>query len=638
MSQMNNCSRQNPAYRPAPTAPLTNPTNPTNPPPRPTRPQVITLPKSRPAATPDSTNASASALSGSPPSPVALRSPDVVMNLARLGSFHQTRLSFMRALMRSLKAEGWQFQRARWEVDEQGAGLALYDAIGPQHRYTLVCFANDLPADKRSDRVIAEEWDATFALYDGVPGDSEIARLAANVPKQEAGQCRQSELVLARANRSVRLFGHVVERLSRGQQPARELIDRSGYLMRTTAVYGNGKFGLSDRERIAGRAEFAPPFRAELLAVWLIRWFTIDIAEHLARAANPHTAVKLERDLARRLGVGNATGLGMAPFLLWHPSLVHRWIHARETALARVRALAASKSASRRQFGELLTRIELELDNWRTEDRRQQGRIEALKEDLAKIKGQVADSGARALEQAAPWDKLICWSENHLSVEGQELLVTLVLEPHGDLIDDLTADMAVDESRHWRIRGDATAAELIRAIETHYPWALQTDYAQPTQCARFWYVSEEKLEPRLGERFQEPGADQELPLAFARDIAALHADLSELMRSDDSAQSAAAQSTAEFLRANPRHRHAVRRIQLVAQLPYAEIRDNLISAHLMPIDLLRCKLSFFGASKFDPKSDRWVRITMYQHAPFPDELAHRPADDWIYPPVADAAG
>ena len=601
------------------------------------------MPKSRPATTPDSMNAPAPALSRSPPSPVALRSPDVVMNLTRLGSFHQTRLSFMRALMRSLKEEGWQFQRARWEVDEQGAGLALYDAIGPQHRYTLVCFANDLPADKRSDRVIAEEWDATFALYDGVPDQAEIARLAANVPKQEAGQCRQSELVLARANRSVRLFGHVVERLSRGLQPARELIDRSGYLMRTTAVYGNGKFGLSDRERIAERAEFAPPFRAELLAVWLIRWFTIDIAEHLARAASPHTAVKLERDLARRLGVGNATGLGMAPFLLWHPSLVHRWIHARETALARVRALAAGEPASRRQFGELLTRMGLELDNWRTEDRRQQGRIEALKEDLAKIKGQVADSGARALEQAAPWDNLICWSENHLSVEGQELLVTLVLEPHGDLIDDLAADMAVDESRHWRIRGDATTAELIRAIETHYPWALQTDYAQPTQCARFWYVSEEKLEPRLGERFQEPGADQELPLAFARDIAALYADLSELMRSDDptrsvAAQSVAAQSVAEFLRANPRHRHAVRRIQLVARLPYAEIRGNLISARLMPIDLLRCKLSFFGASKFDPKSDRWVRITMYQHAPFPDELAHRPADDWIYPPLADAGG
>ena len=77
----------------------------------------------------------------------------------------------------------------------------------------------------------------------------------------------------------------------------------------------------------------------------------------------------------------------------------------------------------------------------------------------------------------------------------------------------------------------------------------------------------------------------------------------------------------------------MRRIQIADQLDYAEIRDNLISADLAPIDLLRCKLSFFGANKFDPKSDRWIRINMYQHAPFPDELEDFEGDDWIYPPL-----
>ena len=54
--------------------------------------------------------------------------------------------------------------------------------------------------------------------------------------------------------------------------------------------------------------------------------------------------------------------------------------------------------------------------------------------------------------------------------------------------------------------------------------------------------------------------------------------------------------------------------------PYAEIQDNLIAADMLPIDILRCKLSFFGATRFDPRSDRWVRICMYQDAPFPHEL------------------
>ena len=48
------------------------------------------------------------------------RPPEVVMRLARMGSFHQTRLSFMRALLRRLKQERWRFKRNLWAIDEQG--------------------------------------------------------------------------------------------------------------------------------------------------------------------------------------------------------------------------------------------------------------------------------------------------------------------------------------------------------------------------------------------------------------------------------------------------------------------------------------------------------------------------------------
>ena len=44
-------------------------------------------------------------------------------------------------------------------------------------------------------------------------------------------------------------------------------------------------------------------------------------------------------------------------------------------------------------------------------------------------------------------------------------------------------------------------------------------------------------------------------------------------------------------------------------------------------------LSFFGATHFDPRSDRWVRINMYRDAPFPHEMGKMDADDWSYPTV-----
>ena len=263
------------------------------------------------------------------------------MRLDRMGCFHQTRLSFMRTLLRSIGSQRWRFRRTRWDVDKKGTGIAVYQIERPGRIYSLICYANDLPPEKRSDRVIATEWDATFTLFDGVPDQADIERLKAAVPKQEAGHCSQSELVLARANRSVRLFEHVVDSLSQGRQPDQEMIDNVGYLMRTTAVYGNGKFGVSDRERIADRPEFSSAFHTELLAVWLIRGFTVDIAEHIASVRNSN-AVTMHPDLRRRLGVGNSTGLGMAPFLVLHPALIHSWMFARESALARVRSLPHS--------------------------------------------------------------------------------------------------------------------------------------------------------------------------------------------------------------------------------------------------------------------------------------------------------
>ncbi len=504
--------------------------------------------------------------------------------------------------------------------------MATYRATGPERCYSLVCLAHELPPEKRSDRVIATAWDATFTLFDGIPGQDDIQRLEKQIPLQEAGHCSQTELILARANRSVRLFEHVVQALASGKQPDRERIEQVGYLMRTTAVYGNGKFGISDRERIAQRPEFSAPFHCELLAVWLIRWFTVEIAEHLARSAGGDGAVKMNPDLRRRLGVGNSTGLGMAPFLVLHPALIHRWIMARETALLRVRRLEWCREHVRERFADLVLRMQAGVRKWHTVNKRQRARIEGLKEGLDSLYGHVMSG---ALDRAYPWDGMIRWSEQHLTIEGQELLVTLVIEPHADLVDDLSAQMSVDENEYLAIDGSMPLARLKDLIGRNYQWALAIDYQEKDQSSRFWYYSEEKLEPRVGERYEEPGADKEHPLAYGRDVKHLarHLDLF-MSRHGDSVPAA------RFLRFHPEHRHSVRRVQITSVLDYAEIRDNLIGADMVPVDLLRCKLSFFGASCFDPRSDRWVRINMYQHAPFPDEFDWFRDDDWIYPRLA----
>jgi hypothetical protein len=548
-----------------------------------------------------------------------LRSPATVMKAARLGAFHQSRLSFMRQLLRRLKDERWNFQRSVWTVDNQGVGRAVYTATGPQRSYSLVAFAHDLDPAMRSDRVIATAWDATFALFDGIPDADDLDRLEANVPKQEAGRVSSRELCMARANRSVRLFDHVVQSLSEGCQPAREQIDEVGYLMRTTAVYGSGKFGAADRESIAWRPELAAPFQAEMLTVYLIRAFTLDLVEHLARVRAPQRAVTLAPELRRRLGIGNSTGLGMAPFLLNHPVLLNNWVSARETALQRVRAVEQASAEERRVFADYLARVGASASHWHSEHELQHARILQLQRDLSSVERQLDDG---ILNQAAPWDALYRWAESALSLEGQECLVSLLLEPYARLVDELGEGMHADEQQSFVIDGGMSVGRLREILNDHYGWAAGIDFSSESSQALFWYVSEEKLEPRIGQRFNEPGQDLEQPLAVARDIRRLQAALTPFP--DE-------QRLAGFLLRHPEHRHSVRRVQLAPAFPYADIQDNLIDQALLPIDLLRCKLSFFGATHFDPRSDRWVRITLYQGAPFPQELINMPADDWSCP-------
>lgn len=548
----------------------------------------------------------------------ALRPPSQVMRLARLGSLHQCRLSFMRQLTSRLASEGWRFSRAAFEVDASGVGHAVYTATGPERSYSLIAFAHDLPDHLRSDRVIAEAWDATFALFDGVPDRDDIARLSRNVPVQEAGRISESELSLSRANRSVRLWTHVVDRLATGQQPDPDVITEVGYLMRTTAVYGSGKFGAADREVIADRPEMAAPFQAEMLSVYLTRWFVRDMVEHMARMQGGESAVALDPALACRLGIGNSTGLGMAPFLVNHPMLVNNWILVRETALARVRALPSATASEIALFRDLLTRSAKAVQRWRTEHPIQLARLADLRADLARLLPHVAE----ALDADHPWDKLLTWAEGSLSLEGQELLVSLMLEPYGDIIDGLGPCMAAVEQAGFRIDGSMPLHQVKTLIEQQFPWALETDWTAPEATARAWYVSEEKLEPRLGQRHEEPIAPYEQPLAPGRDAALLHADMGDWPGDTP---------LAVFLLNHPEHRHSARRVQIAAKAPYGEIRDNTIGADMLPIDMLRAKLSFFGATSFDPRSDRWIRITMFAGAPYPPELNEDNADFWVYP-------
>ena len=547
---------------------------------------------------------------------INLRDPNIVMKLSKLGSFHQSKLSFLRSFLKEFK--DWKYSRDLFELDENGYGRAVYSFKKDNRTYSMVCFANQLNDDERSDRVIATKWDAAFVLHDGTPTKKDLDRLNENVPKQEIGRLSYKELTLSRANKSVRVFDHVVDSLSKGKQPDKNILSKVGYLYRTTAVYGSGKFGLADRFRIKNRKEIYGPFRLEMMLVYLIRQFTFDQVNHIAKCNNPRKSVELDKDICRNLGIGNSTGLGMAPFIINHPTLLNNWILARETALKKIREIKEVKISDSKNFFKCLKKSIKNITSWHTDSEFQQKKIKELLNDLNKFI--LFLEKEFNFDQDYPFNAIYLWSENNLCDESIEYIVSMMMEPYDDIITPLINQMSSEEEKYFNIPTSKTVNDLKNILENKYTNILKIDFSKKKNNQNFWFISKNKLEPRVANRYIEDGSNLEEPLAIARDIKKLYERLSNQKN---------ILLIGKFLIENNDLRHIVRRAFLIEKFPYSEIQDNTIGSNLIPIDMLRLKLSFFGALKFDPKSDKWLRICMFQGAPLPTELKNID-DQWIY--------
>ena len=184
--------------------------------------------------------------------------------------------------------------------------------------------------------------------------------------------------------------------------------------------------------------------------------------------------------------------------------------------------------------------------------------------------------------------------------------------------------MGVEEKKSVLI--DYTVNDVLEIIKDNFNWALKIDTTKPEENYCFWYTSQTKLEPRLGITKKDTGIEKQLPFDIAHQIKQAVNILNKLPSN---------MTAAEVMINQPELRNIIKRIIINKSMPYSEIQNNLIGKNMKPIDILRCKLSFFGASKFDPKSNLWTRITLFQGAPLPSELWKTNVNDWLFPNLSN---
>ena len=538
-----------------------------------------------------------------------------IMTLDKMGARYPSRLSFSRSMLRRLLFDNWKISKSKFDLDDNGYGTAVYEITINQNIYSLVCFSQHLDNADRSDRVIAEKWDTAYSLINGKLDDQELDRLKKNVPLQESGRNSSKELILSRANKSVRLFEYVADCLSNGLQPDINEINKVGYLLRTTAVYGSGKFGLSDFVNTKEVTDFNQPFRAEMLSVYIIREFSVELVEHVAKKQNPSKAVKLEDKIKQHLGIGNSTGLGMAPFIIKHPKLINKWMNQYTESLNKIinKNLDSEKLSS---YIQLLEKALLYLKEVTTFDEYQITKNTKTVEDLKIYINHIKNIENSTLNNLT-WMDLIKFTTNNCNYDTQEIARVQLLELYPEISEKLAEDMS--DVEEMKINESQTLKELNSLIKKNYQWALEIDFSKKNNDYLFWYISAAKLEPRLGERYNEEGSELEQHLGVAKMVQKLHSIIQK--ENFDL-------SVAEYLVLNPEFRGIIRRIQSLEQYPFAEVQDNILSKETIPINMLRFKLSFFGANRYDPKSDRWLRVSFFSGAPFLSNLNEQNVDSW----------
>ena len=541
-----------------------------------------------------------------------LRPAEMVMKPASLGAVRMTRFSFSRSMIRRAFTNQWEIKLMVVDFDEFGRGHIIYRILAEEKLFHFVAFTSTIDEALHTDRVIADVWDVTAALVEGEIDNDLLQFLRDEVPKQELSRLDPRVLVLTRGNRSVRFYDYLVERLADGKQPESKKLGDAGYIMRSTAFYGNGKFGMRSFLGFEDQHPLSAPYRAQFLAAWLFREVSYESVEHCAKAKNPN-AVSFNDEWSCFFGLGNATGLGLVPWAMKHPGELNSWIAIRELALSNVRFLKGSNQ-NKQILEEWFDKAYQYFSSLGGGDRWPW----MGPDSLAKATLLIHDTFRSLSENDFPFNDLYLWAEKQ-DIEITELVISILLEL--DDTDDEVIDSLLMVGSQKKANFNTTVADLKKIIEENYLWLNELNLDE-TEAKHYWWVmSDNAEEPRRAERSVIDPAHREIPIDISLRINKL---LGDLHKADERI------SAGEFLHSFPEHGIAVKRL-LDNSGPYSEPRENVCDFKHLPLNLQRFQLAMYGMDNFSPQSTDWLRVTLFQGAPRVSEIGSKDPDKWILP-------
>ena len=160
------------------------------------------------------------------------------------------------------------------------------------------------------------------------------------------------------------------------------------------------------------------------------------------------------------------------------------------------------------------------ITSWNTESEYQLKKIKDLLKDVKKFLDFLENEFD--FQKDYPFNEIYLWLEKETCDECIEYIVSIMMEPFGEIVQPLIKKMSSDEEKYFNIPTDRTVGDLKLILEKKYSNILNIDFKKKENNKKFWFISKNKEEPRLADRFEEKGSDLEQPLAIARDIKKLY--------------------------------------------------------------------------------------------------------------------
>lgn len=556
---------------------------------------------------------------------LALRPPEELMRIERIGALQPNELSFSRSLLRRMINERWQIESTVFEIDERARGDAIYRIDTGSSIFHFIVFSLEPKLDgERTNRIIGRNWDMFGSLIEGEATPEIVETTRQELPKLYAGRAPEGTLIWCRSNRSSRVFDHVLERLSEGRQPDISTVAEIGYIMRNTGLDGNGTFGTKSYLAYEPDHELRTPYHAQMLCAFMMREFAADLIEHLARCKSSK-AVRLSPEIKRFVGVGNGSALGLGLWIMNHPHWVNRWLTLREQALANAKAQRVAPEDP--QVDKLLSLLDRCIV-YRSQDRTDYGEVftpsKTIANELTSIRPLVQefkDKGTIKGEPASqPWATLCNAMPTDLAFETQESIHALLIDLYPEFADEVEHLHRIPEV--FELDPMMPVSELLNTLHTEYAWAFDIDLSAPGAYYYTWYKSEEREEPRRGPR-HEVDEGYELGLDVAGEVQ----ELDRLLNERDPKE-----TIGEFLLQHPERHFMIERIQSLHGMPYHTPHINMFDEDFIPAYLTRLvNVPFFGLDKTRARMRRALTGLIHHGAPTAADIAAGWEGEWRYP-------